>query len=730
MKKLFLMVLTLALSVSMLTAANARRDGSNPVSTGKIQDVKTYNSRDYILEESFESAETPAGWTLIDGDGDGVDWFFWTSADTTAGPSGYNGTAYTATSASWSGSALTPDNYMITPALAIENGSELTFAVEGQDPSYAAEHYAVLVSTTGTAVADFTDNLLEEESTAAWVEKTLDLSAYAGQTIYIAFRHYNISDMFRLNIDEVKVSGGSTPPVVWTEILSDDFEGTTDKWALEGTWGLTDEGAQSPTHSLTESPNANYADNLEISATLANALDLSAAAGAKINFNYKSDIESGFDYMYLELTTDDTTWTNLKTYDEEDGSWKADSVDISGFVGNAAVKLRFRFKSDGGYNTVGMLIDDFVVSTTTTDVFAPFIMYQGPTFYEGTNQDFAITATALDYSDVASVKAVYTLNNDSTEFESAPFTNNGDNTWTGFIPEQLPGVEVDYKIVATDVLNNVGEKDGFAYIAGIHLIKDNGVVDFFSEIKADTQAAGAAVTFEMPAGSKSLDYILIRNYMDVSGHTNDSMLVHVWADGGGMPGADLITPIMVFPEANPANTSAMTRVDLRPYVSQLDELNGQLFWIGFTVPSGKVHITMTNPGLFDGSSFVFDVTSGVWSEFESTSGKADFHFRAIVGSSEGIQKEITTVSSFKLQQNYPNPFNPTTSISFALENNSNVKLMVFDSKGALVANLVNGNVNKGLHSVEFNATGLATGVYYYSLNVNGVSSTKKMLLIK
>ena len=96
----------------------------------------------------------------------------------------------------------------------------------------------------------------------------------------------------------------------------------------------------------------------------------------------------------------------------------------------------------------------------------------------------------------------------------------------------------------------------------------------------------------------------------------------------------------------------------------------------------------------------------------------------------GINDTQASVSNFELNQNYPNPFNPTTSISFSLENNSNVQLAVFDAKGALVANLVNGNVNSGAHSVEFNAAGLSTGVYYYTLNVNNISTTKKMMLLK
>ena len=88
------------------------------------------------------------------------------------------------------------------------------------------------------------------------------------------------------------------------------------------------------------------------------------------------------------------------------------------------------------------------------------------------------------------------------------------------------------------------------------------------------------------------------------------------------------------------------------------------------------------------------------------------------------------ITNYQLNQNYPNPFNPTTSISFALRNSANVQLSVYDAKGAVVANLVNGFILEGSHSVEFNAADLTTGVYYYTISVNDIATTKKMMLLK
>ncbi|MBK8551862.1 MAG: T9SS type A sorting domain-containing protein [Ignavibacteria bacterium] len=81
--------------------------------------------------------------------------------------------------------------------------------------------------------------------------------------------------------------------------------------------------------------------------------------------------------------------------------------------------------------------------------------------------------------------------------------------------------------------------------------------------------------------------------------------------------------------------------------------------------------------------------------------------------------------------NYPNPFNPSTAISYTLIENSFVNLKVYNSLGREVASLVNEKQNPGNHTVNFNAGNLSSGVYYYTMTVNGiVRETKTMMLLK
>ena len=95
-----------------------------------------------------------------------------------------------------------------------------------------------------------------------------------------------------------------------------------------------------------------------------------------------------------------------------------------------------------------------------------------------------------------------------------------------------------------------------------------------------------------------------------------------------------------------------------------------------------------------------------------------------------INNEQLTMNNYQLEQNYPNPFNPTTEIKFSLTNASEVKLSVFNINGQLVSELVNGEMNAGIHTVNFDGNNLNSGIYFYTLEANGISVTKKMVLTK
>ena len=91
---------------------------------------------------------------------------------------------------------------------------------------------------------------------------------------------------------------------------------------------------------------------------------------------------------------------------------------------------------------------------------------------------------------------------------------------------------------------------------------------------------------------------------------------------------------------------------------------------------------------------------------------------------------ISVPTKFDLTQNYPNPFNPTTKIDFSIPSNGAVKLAVYDMSGKEVKVLVNDTRNAGYYTVQFDASGLSSGTYFYRISAGSYSAVKKMVLIK
>ncbi len=92
--------------------------------------------------------------------------------------------------------------------------------------------------------------------------------------------------------------------------------------------------------------------------------------------------------------------------------------------------------------------------------------------------------------------------------------------------------------------------------------------------------------------------------------------------------------------------------------------------------------------------------------------------------------EISLPVKFELSQNYPNPFNPVTKINFSLPKDSRVELRVFDALGREISVLANGDFKAGYHTVEFNGSSLASGVYFYKITAGNYSNIMRMMLIK
>lgn len=97
----------------------------------------------------------------------------------------------------------------------------------------------------------------------------------------------------------------------------------------------------------------------------------------------------------------------------------------------------------------------------------------------------------------------------------------------------------------------------------------------------------------------------------------------------------------------------------------------------------------------------------------------------------GIQQVNNVIpKNYLLEQNYPNPFNPTTNINYSIPKSGNVTIKIYNTLGALVNTLVNEHHSAGNYNVNFDAGGLSSGIYYYTITAGEFTDTKKMVLIK
>lgn len=104
--------------------------------------------------------------------------------------------------------------------------------------------------------------------------------------------------------------------------------------------------------------------------------------------------------------------------------------------------------------------------------------------------------------------------------------------------------------------------------------------------------------------------------------------------------------------------------------------------------------------------------------------------RELLASTEATPQANALVEGFSLAQNYPNPFNPETTIEYSLSQAGQVKLAVFDLNGREVMQLINGTQSEGAHTVKLDASALASGIYFYRLEHQGLSLARKMALLK
>ena len=101
----------------------------------------------------------------------------------------------------------------------------------------------------------------------------------------------------------------------------------------------------------------------------------------------------------------------------------------------------------------------------------------------------------------------------------------------------------------------------------------------------------------------------------------------------------------------------------------------------------------------------------------------------LLNSEPAPESNLTAPTEFSVT-NFPNPFNPVTRISYSLPVKSNISIKLYSVTGAELMTLVTGIAEAGDYSFDLNASSLSSGVYYYRLQTEGFSDTKKMVVVK
>jgi hypothetical protein len=153
--------------------------------------------------------------------------------------------------------------------------------------------------------------------------------------------------------------------------------------------------------------------------------------------------------------------------------------------------------------------------------------------------------------------------------------------------------------------------------------------------------------------------------------------------------------------------------------------NGTAPFTGYYVPSNSLNV-------FNGLDPYGDWTLTIIDGYAGNDGTLNgWSLQITLDSPTDVEEEDNlTLDDFALYQNYPNPFNPSTRIKYQVSSISQVSLKIFDLLGREAATLVDEEKPAGTYEVTFDASGLASGIYFYSIKARGFVETKKMILLR
>ncbi len=719
MKKLFLVVFTLFI----VSSAAWAQSGADKNVTGKIYtqaekiklDLLGYPKTDWSQgnphsvtgivkwSEGFEGTTfPPTGWAVHQLDGGSNPWLRYTSSP----PFGVASAAVR-----WESASLANDDWLVTPSFLVDAADKLNFYAVGS--STYVDSIIVYASTAGGVPPTGYTRIAAFRPLAAPAQRfEVSLAAFAGQTIYIGFQ-YKEMDQLRLYLDSVYVETGVPNDV---GMVSHNVGGELNGGVpLTPTATVKNFGSATQTFNVTMTINpGGYTSTKQVSG-------LAADQTANVTFDSWTPTTGSFTAKaYTQLAGDQNPANDTLTrtalvvqYIYDNGSLVTNPGGGFGGADLSMLQTALNTYGWGSQSTANNWVtDDFTVPSNETwsiDAIKVFSYQTGST----------LTPT------YTSAKMVIYNGRPDLPTSSVVF---GDETTERFISASWSGI---YRALSTTPTDNTRPIMGVLTGAPTVLGPGNYWVMW---TLAGTLASGPWAPPISILGTYETGNAWSRQ-AGVWVPLRDSASGSASGYAQGLP-FKIVGSVQAVPVELTSFMATVLKNDVSLLWSTATETNN----MGFEVERKVANGTFQKVGYVAGNGTTTERKEYSFTDAGLASGKYTYRLRQVDfdGTSEysnEVEADVNIPSEYSLGQNFPNPFNPSTSIEFALKADAKVTLRLFDALGQEVRTILSDNYATGNYKIDFNASGLNSGVYFYTIEASGVdgskfTSTKKMILMK
>ncbi len=491
-------------------------------------------------------------------------------------------------------------------------------------------------------------------------------------------------------------------------------------------------------------------------------------------------IDAGFDdSLKVMVSTTDTSlasFTQIGYFkvDGPVGSWHQYGFDMSAFAGSQVYVAVNYYIVDGGPSgnySDNVWVDHFTLTGAGGVPALPFVenfdypvgdslINHGWVNHSGTGTQIVVQSGSLTYTGYPNsgignsvTVAGGSGSREDVHAEFAPVSSG--SLYTAFL------VNISTATTTGDYFFHLAPAFPTTFFKPRLLVRDDGAGNLQFGL---TKATVASAVYTTTPYSYNTTYLLVLKYEMPAGDSNDVASLYINPPLDMEPGsADLVTTDLV---ADDAIGAVCLRQGSQGYTVQVDGIGIGTIWnqilpveittftantkngnvvlnwstatelnnSGFEVQR-KINSDYKTIGFVAGNGTTTDVQNYSYTDNNVNSGNYSYRLKQIdfngtFAYSEEVNVDVTSPVKFGLGQNYPNPFNPSTKINFSIPQNSEVTLTVFNVLGQEVKTLVQGFMVAGNHTIDFNAAGFNSGIYFYKLQAGSFSEVRKMTLLK